>query len=160
MQGPESQMQLNRELEFDEYNYHVLNNLIMFQFLSFPELFFELFLYMTFIYLILSKIICLNTFSDFLSFVDMSFKLSILSNSLEHLKKLASYYTLFSFIFSEILEASFTNHTIYNFILHTCWSFCLRKNAIVIMQAYDQLRDIVYSLYLSYFNIISVIQSP
>ncbi len=36
----------------------------------------------------LSEIICLNIFSEFLSFVHVTSKLSILSNHIEHPKKL------------------------------------------------------------------------
>ena len=56
-------------------------------------------LYLTFIYLILpTEIICLNIFSKFLSFVYVTFKLTILSNHAEHSKRLAPYYTLPPFI--------------------------------------------------------------
>ncbi len=41
-----------------------------------------------------SEIICLNTFLEFLNFVYMTFKLSILSNHTKHSKKLAPYFTL------------------------------------------------------------------
>ena len=45
----------------------------------------------------LSEIICLNTFSKFLNFVHITFKLSVLSNYAEHSKKLALYCTLLLF---------------------------------------------------------------
>ena len=41
---------------------------------------------MTLTHLILPKIICLNTFPEFLSFVYMTSKLNILSNHAKHLK--------------------------------------------------------------------------
>ncbi len=54
---------------------------------------------MTFSYLFhFSELIYLNIFSKFLSFVYVISKLSILSNHVEHPKRLASYYTLPSFL--------------------------------------------------------------
>ena len=53
---------------------------------------------MTFIYLFYqSKIICLSTVSEFLSFTHMTSKLSILSNHIEHSKELVLCYTLLFF---------------------------------------------------------------
>ena len=53
---------------------------------------------MTSIYLFYpSKIICLNIFLEFLSFVHMTFKLSILSNHIKHFKGLIPCYILLLF---------------------------------------------------------------
>ncbi len=49
-----------------------------------------------------SKIICFNTFLEFLSFVHVTSKLSILSNHAEHPKRLAPYYTPSPFYNSKI----------------------------------------------------------
>ena len=58
-----------------------------------------LLLYMTSIYLFhFFEIIYLNTFLEFLNFVYMTSKLSILSNHTEYPKKLAPYYILPFFI--------------------------------------------------------------
>ena len=54
---------------------------------------------MTFIYLFyLSKIIYLNTFLEFLSFIYVTSKLSILFNQTKHSVGLAPYYILLFFI--------------------------------------------------------------
>ena len=53
---------------------------------------------MTFTYLILFKIICLNTFLEFLSFVYVTSKLNILSNHIKYPKRLIPYYMLSFFI--------------------------------------------------------------
>ncbi len=49
---------------------------------------------MTFMYLILPKIIYLNTVSEYLNFVHVTFKLSILSNHIKYPKRLVPYYKL------------------------------------------------------------------
>lgn len=53
---------------------------------------------MTFIYLILLKIIGFNIFLEFLSFIHKTLKLNISINHTKYLKKLALCYTLFLFI--------------------------------------------------------------
>ncbi len=91
----------------------------------------------------LSEIIYLNTFSEFLSFVHVNSKLSILSNQIKHLKELALYFMLLLFPKIFIL----TNH--HYFIKYNCYYF---KLIIIVLKYYYNYLKVIKKAFISLFQ--------